>query len=177
MDRFYYLVLFLILSGCGPIEPIVSLNCPGTLNIRNKNIPVVFAITSTFTPEEYVTITRAAQNWNEALGTNAIQFAEHGYPIIKVDRLEGRFQGVTRTKWINSYIIETRIEVSKEHLPWTDLESLMVHEFGHALGLGHVEGGVMAPYLNYGQKRTKIDNQSVDLIRCLYLNPLLGDDL
>lgn len=54
------------------------------------------------------------------------------------------------------------------HLPYVDLESLMLHEFGHALGLDHVDGGTMDPTLGNYEIRRDVDEGSLKSIQCLY---------
>ena len=52
-----------------------------------------------------------------------------------------------------------------------DFESLLVHEFGHVLGLQHNESlpSVMAAYLRPEQSRRKIETQDVGSLRCEYM--------
>ncbi len=161
----FIISLFLFLSSCGPA---IKLNCPGTLNIKNMTTPVYFSIGSEFTSAEQDAIVRAAQNWNQTMGQELLAFSPGGYRIYKVPTLNGGLQGVANISWRNGYIEDINIAISQLNLNYIDMESLMIHEFGHALGLAHVDGGVMDPYLSYFEIRRTIDQKSINSMQCLY---------
>lgn len=161
----FILAIFLLLPACGPT---IKLNCPGTMNIKNMTTPVYFSIGSEFTSAERDAIVRAAQNWNQTMGKELLGFSAGGYRIYKVSVLDNGAQAITSLSWMSGYIIDISIAVNETNLRSIDMESLMIHEFGHALGLNHVDGGVMDPYLSYFEIRRTIDENSIRSMRCLY---------
>ena len=60
---------------------------------------------------------------------------------------------------------EVRSSTGKVHF-----KSLMIHELGHALGLGHIEGvpSVMDPKLQFGQHRIEITEADFESLSCEY---------
>ncbi|XP_019185238.1 PREDICTED: metalloendoproteinase 5-MMP-like [Ipomoea nil] len=51
-----------------------------------------------------------------------------------------------------------------------DIQSVVTHETGHLLGLGHsgVEAAVMYPYIGFGETKRVLDNDDIQGIKALY---------
>lgn len=165
MNKYLLVLTYTLICGCGPA---IEINCPGTLNVKNMRTPIVFEISSSFSPSEQEGIVNAANNWNRTMDQKLITFESGGYPIIKVSALNGNEQAKASLSWMSGYIRSIEIRVSEAQLAAVDMESLMVHELGHALGLAHAEGGVMDPYLSQYEIRRSIDQASINSVSCLY---------
>lgn len=158
-------IIYIFIVGCGPS---VKINCPGTMGIKNNMTPVTFEISDEFSSSEYAGIKNAADTWNKAIGMDLIVFEDGGYKIRPVPSLSGTQQAITSLTWLNGYIQSIEIKVSKALTVSVDMESLMIHEFGHALGLEHTKGGVMDPYLSNNEIRRTVDASSLNSVNCLY---------
>ena len=88
-------------------------------------------------------------------------------------------QARTTIFWEDDRIVEADMRLNKKNFSfYTDefprgavhLESLVVHELGHVLGLKHNEGGgsVMHPILASYTVRDEIGDPDVDSLRCEY---------
>lgn len=97
------------------------------------------------------------------------------------DEGEARKQAWTGTTWEISKIRDADIRVNAKNFSYfkegagdstgkVHLESLMVHEFGHALGLSHNEAGdsVMQPTLKSGAIRNSPSGGDIENLRCEY---------
>lgn len=148
-------------------------------------------------PKEAVpAIMRAAGNWNSNLGFEAIRILENPsaldlLPIHKINEIkwitknwsfETTVEANTQAGPIGSAIANADIEINAvnfrlnvtEHRNAAgdlDLESLMIHEFGHGLGLNHKNYSVMQPRLANGQIRRDIDDESIAQVQCLRRYP------
>ncbi|KAG6578620.1 Metalloendoproteinase 3-MMP, partial [Cucurbita argyrosperma subsp. sororia] len=51
-----------------------------------------------------------------------------------------------------------------------DLESVALHEIGHALGLAHsnIKDAVMWPHMNFGVQKTHLHDDDLNAIRAIY---------
>lgn len=130
-------------------------------------------------PEEFhQDIRDAAKAWNDYAGLELLKIKEEDYevPIYWIPEQwskndeEASKEAVAHISWLGDNITEAVIFVNATNYRFLtskskdsngiDMKTLMIHEFGHVLGLDHDENNpkaVMYPYLSHGEKRHKIE--------------------
>lgn len=142
--------------------------------------------------EKYASdLRKAANSWNNAIGKKIINISDNilvdngphsdGISVVYLmDNWEWdkqREQGKTRLYWIDYQIIEADILINnsfnfdKNNIKFVDMESLLLHELGHLLGLAHNDNAssVMNTYLDYGQIRREIKDVDKESLSCEYV--------
>lgn len=143
----------------------------------------------------YPAIEAAVRDWERALGRPVFQIVQYGLK----GTLQPRQDGVNIIYWMNTWETNRSSEQARTSVYWVGdeireadvrinakdfiyyvtnpvgvrdvhLESLLVHELGHVLGLKHKDSGgsVMATYLSSLTVRTAISKTDVDSVRCEY---------
>ncbi len=89
-------------------------------------------------------------------------------------------QARTSVYWVGDQIKEADIRINDKNFDFyleapkagsdVHLESILVHELGHVLGLKHRDdsGSVMATYLSAQTKRTSIASVDIEDLKCEY---------
>ncbi|MCB9026058.1 MAG: matrixin family metalloprotease [Bdellovibrionaceae bacterium] len=147
-------------------------------------------------PSEYhATIKEAADVWNQKIGNMVISIestvggsrtpSQDGYNIIywmtDWEKEKKSEQARTTIYWSGSKIYEADIRINAEYHNFfitdhaiggrVDFKSLLVHEFGHVLGLAHVSQGnpsVMQAYLANGVTRRSLTDLDKSSLLCEY---------
>lgn len=162
------------------------------LRLNWNKLPIWFYIHRDVPSQATGAIARSAATWNKAIGYEAIKI------VVGTTVTAPAFDGMNviyyRTQWnddhnkeavthmINSgsLLYDTDIDINGDDwffrydgVPtgWeVDFESLMLHEFGHTLGLGHNSDlmSVMSPYLPQGDVRRVVSPLDISNIRCEY---------
>jgi len=185
------LILCLLFTSCAKAAP----SCGFIVNIYGekvqwKNFPIVFFIDNSIPPEYIDSIYYSANKWNNLFNRQLISIEKDfvdrktldkdGLNVISMPTQWPRTvyqQASTSVRWNGSQIIETDIIINRNfqfysgHLDKTNkfnLESLFIHEFGHALGLNHINSpnNVMNPILRPNEERLIITQDIIDSLKC-----------
>ncbi len=139
-------------------------------------------------------IQEVASKWTTASGGSLIQFSPTAvdssgtrldnkniiYWIKDNDYFKTNEQGRTVTRWKRAKITDSDILINAAAFQFflqapavgskIHLGSLLIHEFGHALGLRHIpfSQSLMFPSLNYLQVRTTLSSVDTKTLRCEY---------
>ena len=170
-------------------------NSQGVRISWKSSIPAHFIITSSVPARYDQAIINAAAKWNARKSMTLIEVhRDNGYPasaandgtngiyfLNKWDSNETKEQGRTAIKWDISKIRDADIKVNAQNFKFflegeTDttgkisIESLMLHEMGHALGLKHIEGdgSSMQPYLATATTRNVPADVDINSLNCEY---------
>jgi hypothetical protein len=156
-------------------------------------VPIIMYIDESVPKQYFSAITVAAQVWNKVVGHEVLKIGgvvnsggiprHDGTNVIyylstwELDRAEE--QARTTVFWSGSRIFEADIRINAlDHSFYADapagsqvdMQSLMVHEFGHVLGLVHAEApkSVMARTLAPATLRREVAGYDLNSIRCEY---------
>ncbi len=185
------------LQACGrKIKPEES--CNFVQNSKAQRVswaeatPAVLFIDSSVPEEYYPAIQAAIEEWNKARGRQILKIggpvqsasgpARDGANVLywmKAWEVDRTFeQARTTVYWADDRIFEADVRVNARDFSYVigkqpgrvDLASLLVHEFGHILGLVHIDsaGSVMAKSLASNTERRVPSNEDLNSLRCEY---------
>lgn len=155
----------------------------GDFTVRVRTLPLVIQADNTF-PLEWVNELRAAANtWNVAAGKQVllVKNSDNKITVLQTwDRANRAEQAYTRVHYIDSGAVSAaniflngldfKFYVSGGQLNEVHLRSLLIHELGHAIGLGHTNltMSVMYPYLEANVERIKLSSYDKAALECMY---------
>ena len=198
---FIVLAVALILQACGrQLSPESSCNFVQNSQKQRvswKNGLARMYIHESVPREYFEAIYRAAEVWNQQIGREVISIeavvggsgvsAQDGYNIIYYmktwDEAKASEQARTTIYWSGDRIYEADVRINGSgnyHLfaagpelesGKVDMESLIIHEFGHVLGLAHTNGAqesVMQAFLSSGIDRREVTEFDDSSLSCEY---------
>ena len=159
-----------------------------------SQVPVVLYIDSSVPNEYFDDIKSAAATWNADIGREAIKIggyvdsksdpAQDGHNIIYYlhtwESDKSNEQARTTVYWAGDRIYEADVRINAKDFTFSsgnslepsrvDMQSLILHEFGHVLGLAHsvATQSVMARSLPNDIMRRSLALSDEDSIRCEY---------
>jgi hypothetical protein len=188
-----------VLAGCGPRykdQP----DCGFVQNVYGERISwkdvgaIGLHIHESFPAEMRPALNKAMDQWSQAIGRPAFRIIQTNYQSkgpaqdgvnvvywLKTWEAE-KFTEQARTTiyWVGDRIREADIRINDKNFDFyletpskyedVHLESLLIHELGHVLGLRHKDSGesVMSTYLASRTSRTEISVIDQENLRCEY---------
>lgn len=196
----FILIGLLGIQACGrKFNPEEACNFVQSGNLQRvswkERIPVKLLIHTSVPTEAYGAIERAVESWNRDFGREILVIEAWGvggsnspvqdghniiYWMTSWETSRANEQARTTIYWHGNQIFEADLRLNAynyslftgpgSNVSGVDLESLVLHELGHVLGLAHNDnlGSVMNISLSSGQTRRTLDAQDVESLRCEY---------
>lgn len=151
-----------------------------------SNMPIRIKLDSNWPEEWRSPVINAIEKWNSALRKEVVKLEQSENTGSTLEWTKSwpadrsRMQGVTTLTYSGYQILSAKIKINAQDYVYFDsdpnaekklhLESLIVHEIGHSLGLKHNENksAVMQPYLLPGVVRSKPTDQEIKDVNCEY---------
>lgn len=166
-----WILIVLALTGCarGSEDSCGFVMVNGYRATWGSQVPVVLEIDSSLPEDFKPAINAAVLSWNRAAGREILRIGASYNKIYYITDwgIDPMYAGLTKRTVFMSQIVQATINLNG-NLKHQDMESLILHELGHVLGLGHTDGGVMDPYLGDYVLRRTLDTKTIYNLRCEY---------
>lgn len=190
-------MMVLGLFGCS--KPSRESPCGFVQNVYGERVswkgtaPIKMALSNQVPADFEVSIRRAAETWNQALGKTILVIEPYRvgggapgrdgqnviYYMTAWEADKTAEQARTSLYWVGDQIQEADIRLNAQNYTFyglstipgsVSMESLAVHELGHVLGLKHNDSSpsVMATYLKTNQERTQLQSSDQASLNCEY---------
>jgi hypothetical protein len=173
-------------TACGFVQ-----NSWGQRVSWKSQVPIKLYFDSSVPSQFYQAIQNAIQTWEKGIGRKVFVLsgslpasapAQDGVSVIywlgSWEQTAARQQANTTIYWVDNRITEADIRVNAQNhtmsmepsMADVDVESLLLHEFGHVLGLRHIDDApsVMAKSLMPGYQRRSLYAADTASIKCEY---------
>ena len=153
--------------------------------------PISMYFDAEFPTQYYQDVQAAVTTWQNATGHKVFNIvgtlppstpSQDGRSIIywlsDWDQNVSNQQANTTIYWVENQIVEADLKVNNQNFTYSedpnyqqvDIQSLVLHELGHVLGLKHntVDPSVMAPSLAYGLQRRDLFSTDLASMKCEY---------
>lgn len=164
----------------------------------NKEFPIKFYVNKQNTTlQEFKAIKYAGNVWNKAFGKKVFifEYVNDQLTLNKDNKNVIMFlkdweadksseQARTSTNYLNSFIVESDIRINLQNFRYYtldeknkhpelyqsqyNLESLVIHELGHVLGLKHYHESVMYTFLMADLNRVSLTKNDLSVLGCKY---------
>lgn len=191
--------LIFTMSGCGPRKQAQD-DCGFVQNVYGERISwksnstISLFVHESFPAEYLPALKNAISTWEKSLGRPVFSIVQTGYQSsgpqqdgVNVlywmktwENQKSSEQARTSIYWVGDQIKEADIRINNKNFNFytgnsgsgakVHLDSLLVHELGHVLGLKHKDdsGSVMATYLSALTQRTNIASADKQDLKCEY---------
>ncbi len=173
-------------TACGFVQ-----NSEGQRVSWKKQLPIQLYLDASVPTQFYQAISSAIVTWEQSIGRKVFELAGTStgtqprqdsksvlYWISTWDRTQMLQQANTTIYWVDTRISEADIrinaslnfETEKGYSSSIDIESLVLHELGHVMGLKHIDNvpSVMAKSLSNDTQRRVLFSTDVNDIKCEY---------
>lgn len=179
--------ILLVNVGCA-LPPASEIQCGFALNSYHQRVSwkgqqISVTVDNSFYPEYEQATKNAINTWNQAIGRQVLvyQGKSNNPKIYFVPNWTAakNIEGWTTILWNDTIIKDYSIQINNNNFFFSvvyywngvDLESLILHELGHVLGLVHVPDetpSVMNQYLAVAQVRRTLYEIDIKNVRCEY---------